>query len=161
MRKFVLLLLALTTLLASCGGSSEAIANLPVAELSASVDTLLTNASKMSPVDGDYIKGMLEIDTASLDEFVLKMQVSGTEIDQYGILKIADGADITSVKTSVETYINTLRTNWKAMGYLPSEQVKLDAAKVEEVGSYIIFTILSSDESDTFFDKIDEMLTSK
>jgi len=164
MKKFAFILIALSfalTVLSSCGGNQEVSASVPVADIVSEIDTLLSNADKLSAVDDDYVKGMFEIDTAMLDEYVLKIQVSGTEIDQYGIFKTADEANISAVETALNGYIDTVKTNWNNFNYLPEEKTKLDNASVETIGNYVIFTVLSEDESAAVIDKINEILTSK
>jgi len=164
MKKFAVILIILSlvfTLLSSCGGDKAAVSDVPTADISAQIDTLLSNAGKLSAADDDYVKGMFELDTALLEEYVLKIQVSGTEIDQYGIFKAADEANISAVEAALNGYIDTVKTNWGNFNYLPEEKVKLDNASVETIGSYVVFTVLSEDESTAVIDKINEMLTSK
>jgi len=157
---FILTLLCLSVMLISCGGS-DTVSDVPVSELSTAVDGLIANGSKLSAVDGDYVKGSLELDTALLEDYILKIQVSGTEIDQYGIFKASDEANIEAVENALNTYLDTMRTNWGNFNYLPEEKVKLDNSSVETIGSYVVFTILSEDESTAVIDRINEMLTAK
>ena len=158
---FILTLLCLSVMLISCGGDSDVVSDVPVVELSTAVDGLIANGSKLSAVDGDYVKGSLELDTALLEDYILKIQVSGTEIDQYGIFKAADEANIEAVENALNSYLDTMRTNWGNFNYLPEEKVKLDNSSVETIGSYVVFTILSEDESTAVIDRINEMLTAK
>ena len=165
MKKTALLLLALisaiTLTFSSCSGSSDTAADIPVADLTAAADGHIANAAKLSAVDDDYIKGSLEVDPAMLSEYILKIQVSGTEIDQYGIFKVADENNVQAVADSLNAYLDMMRANWEALPYQPQEKPKLDSAGVEIIGNYVLFTILSAEESDAVVNAVNDMLKSK
>ena len=157
-RKLALLLsiLMLLPAFSACGGSASA--DVPVAELVTALSGTLSNADKLTDAGGDYVSGMLELDTDLFREYVLMLQTKGTEIDQYGIFRVRDIRDAESVASTLENYLRTMRNNWDALPYLPEERPKLDQAAVRTVGEYVVFTILSAEDTEALNAQLDRML---
>jgi len=161
MKKPVVCLLLCVMIFASCGKSEEAFASVPAAELSGALSPLLVNSAKLAAVDDDYVKFMLEIDLETVEEYVLLQQNSGTEIDQYGIFKVKEDGDTQAISDKITAYLDAMLSNFDNFNYMPGERVKLADARVEVIGDYVIYTVLSADESDAVFEKMDEMIRMK
>jgi len=136
------------------------------ADISASFDAVLVNSAKLTAVDDDYVNGMMGIDLSGVDEYILKIQTSGTEIDSYGIFRIAKNEEnsfsdssVDMLKTTVSEYINTLKANWEGFNYLPEEMPKLESAKILQKGRYVVFVIASSDEIKAVEEVFENILT--
>lgn len=154
------MLLAITAALAfsitSCGDTVTA--DVSMSEFTGKFASLLSNSDKLSAVDDSYLAGMLDIDAADVDDYILMVQAMGTAIDQYGVFKVTDAAKRSTVKAAVENYISTTKANWANFNYLPEETVKIDNATVVERGNYILFTILSESEKDQIVTAFNELL---
>lgn len=148
---FLVLLLFLS---ASCSAEKAPVYNsdIPVAQLAESFDALLANGTRLSAVDDDYITGMIGLDLEDVTEYVLKIQTSGTEIDQYGVFKTSSEAKAAELSGSVESYLEMLRENWGNFNYLPAEMPKINAAEVRSAGIYVLFVIASEDEKKAVFE---------
>ncbi len=148
---FLVLLLFLS---ASC--SSEKIpaynSDIPAALLAESFDVLLVNGARLSAVDDDYITGMIGLDLEDVTDYILKIQTSGTEIDQYGVFRTSSEVKASELAGSVETYLDMLRENWGNFNYLPAEMPKINAAEVRSAGIYVLFVVASEDEKKAVFE---------
>ncbi|MFA6948475.1 MAG: DUF4358 domain-containing protein [Eubacteriales bacterium] len=142
---------------ASCGGESVA-ADVPISDFTDKFASILTNSDKLSAVDDSYLSGMLDINASDVDDYILMVQAMGTAIDQYGVFKVTDASKRASVKTSVQSYIDTTKANWANFNYLPEETVKIDNATVVERGNYILFTIMSESEKTQIVDAFNNLL---
>lgn len=132
--------------------------DIPAIEFAERFDSLLLNGTKLTAVDDDYINGMLELNLGDVTEYVLKIQTSGTEVDQYGIFKTTNEIKAEALADSVKSYLETLRDNWQNFNYLPEEMPKINAAEVKSAGLYVIFVIATEDEKTAVFDEFYAML---
>ena len=102
-KRIVALLLALITVLAfaSCGEKSPVTDETTVEDVKDVVtpdiphfatllEGALSNASKLTAVEDDYVEAMMEIDLTNVEAYTVRIQTMGTAIDQYGIFKAAD-----------------------------------------------------------------------
>ena len=134
----------------SCSEEIVVNPNIPLADISAAVNNVLSNADKLSSVDTALLEGIANVNTDLFDEYVMMMQTKGTEIDQYAIFKVTDVAKADELKKSLNEYINILQTNQQDFNYLPEETVKLKEAEVFSAGPYIVYTILSAEDKTAF-----------
>jgi hypothetical protein len=121
-------------------------------------DSILLNGTKLTAVDDDYINGMLELNLNDVTEYVLKIQTSGTEVDQYGIFKTTSKITAEGLADSVKSYLQMLSDNWQNFNYLPEEMPKINAAEVKSAGLYVVFVIATEDEKTAVFDEFYAML---
>lgn len=121
-------------------------------------DSMLLNGTKLTAVDDDYINGMLELNLNDVTEYVLKIQTSGTEVDQYGIFKTTSEIKAEALADSVKSYLEMLSDNWQNFNYLPEEMPKINAAEVKSAGLYVVFVIATEDEKTAVFDEFFAML---
>ena len=84
---------------------------------------------------------------------------SADDIGEIGVLK-TDSYKIDTLKKSVEEYLSNLKNEKAAFlrNYAPVELSKLDDACVKRYGNYIVFAVLSYDESEKLFNKAEEIL---
>lgn len=127
-------------------------------EFSEQFDTILVNGAKLTAVDDDYITGMLELNLDDVTEYVLKIQTSGTEVDQYGIFKTTSEIKAEELAGSVKSYLEMLSDNWQNFNYLPEEMPKINAAEVKSAGLYVVFVIATEDEKTAIFEEFSSML---
>lgn len=126
--------------------------DISAAEIAGHFDALLINAAKLTAVDDDYVTGMLGLNLNNVSEYVLKVQTSGTEIDQYGVFKTTGEKEAETLAVSVKAYLDMLNDNWGNFSYLPEEMPKIKAAEVKSAGVYVVFVIASEQEKTAVFD---------
>lgn len=145
---------------ASCGGSVSYSTNVPVSELSAAVDTLLSNPDDFATMTEGYIVGMMEIDPSQFEEYVVKLRASGSNIDEYGIFKAADAESVDATVAIANAYIARRIEAWMPE-YMPEEFPKMEAASVKVFGQYVVYAVLSEDVKADVFDAVKAELTEK
>jgi hypothetical protein len=132
--------------------------DISTAEFAGRFDTLLKNAAMLTAVDDDYVTGMLGLNLDNVSEYVLKVQTSGTEVDQYGIFKTTDEKEAEKLSVSVRAYLDMLNDNWENFSYLPEEMPKIKAAEVKSAGVYVVFVTASEEEKTAVFDEFYAMI---
>jgi hypothetical protein len=129
-------------------------------EFAGRFEPLLSNGAKLTAVDDDYISGMLGLNTDDISEYILKIQTTGTEVDQYGIFKVTAANKTEAVADSIKNYLDMLNENWQNFYYLPEEMPKINAAEVKSAGLYVVFVIAAEEEKTAVFDEFDKILKS-
>ena len=156
----VLLLTLSLTLLAGCqeespdetqqpqSESAETEAKIPptVEELTAKMDALLSTSSKMSAMDEEYLLYMMELDPAGITDWVVKVQTSGTEVDQYGIFLAPTPQDAEVFSKAIRAYLDRTEESWAQFNYLPEELPKLEKSTVEVNGQYVLYIVAAESE---------------
>lgn len=119
-----------------------------VESIAGSIDGLLSNAALLSPMEDDYLVYMMGLDLTRISEWTVRVQTSGTEVDQYGIF-LADGPEYAkTLSDALQKYLDTTRESWADFNYLPEEMPKLEAAKVVTDGSYVFYVVASDKEQE-------------
>ena len=156
-RLFILTLLCLI-LFAGCGGEDAIKLDIPLTDISAAVNKVLSNADKLSSVDTSLLEGIANLNPELFEEYVMMLQTKGTEIDQYAIFWAVDTDKVAELKKSLNEYINILTTNQQDFNYLPEETVKLKEAEVFSAGSYIVYTIMSAEDKAAFKEVFNDVI---
>ncbi len=141
----------------SCGASVEYSDSIAVSELAEAADSALSFDVPLIAVPDDYIIGMMEIDVSEFAEHTVKIQSTGANIDEYGILKAASADDADAVKTIALDYIAKRVDNWNPQ-YMPEELPKLKNATVKVYGSYVVYCILDDASKEAVFKAIESKL---
>lgn len=147
-------------LLASCGGSTEYSADVPVSELCSAADALLPDSSDFATTSDSYIIGMMEIDPTEFADYAVKIRASGANIDEYGIFKAADSSEVEAAVSVVNAYLAMRVDTWMPE-YMPEEFPKMEEASVKVFGQYVVYAILADDVKADVFNAIEEKLLEK
>ncbi len=150
-----LTLLLAVLMLVACGGQSYR-TDVPTADLSAAIEPLLEHASHLDTADDDYLRFNLS-DAASAAEHIIRLPVSGTTLDEYGIFRASAPEDTAALADACETYLQIRNDAWLGL-YLVEEYPKLRDAEVKVIGQYVVYLILSEEEKAAVMEKIEEML---
>lgn len=100
-------------------------------------------------------------DTREYDDCYLVYSADVNDINEIGIFHAADEAYVAGILESCEAYIEDMQENSRAFisSYAPEELPKLDGAKVQRFGNYVVYLILPEHLSEEVLDDIEEMLT--
>ena len=120
--------------------------SLSLAELSAEIDKAMSNSDKLSAVEGDYLEYSMMLDKNLAKDFVVKIQVEGTEADMYGLFETASDSDASALAQQVNAYLTMMKENLENFNYMPSENVKFEDAKAIYKGNHVFFIVASSSE---------------
>ncbi len=144
----------------SCGKTASYSTDIAVAELAVAADAALPEGSTMTAVPDDYIIGMMQIDVSAFEDYVVKIQASGINIDEYGIFKAPSEEAVDGIKDTVSDYL-TMRLDTWMEEYMPEEKPKLQSATVKVMGQYVVYCILSEDTKTQVFSAVDNLLLGK
>lgn len=139
---------------AGCGVQAK---NVPVSDIAAAVDTAIGKSDSLTEVDDSYIKGYMKIDASSFEEFTVRINAFGANIDEYGIFKAADSSQAKEIKAAVEAYLKLRLDTWMDE-YMPEEKPKLTSAEVKTKGNYIMYCILSDSDKAVAFSVFESSL---
>jgi len=151
-------LLALCTalcLLCACGGGEAK--DVPVADIAAAVDEALGKGDSLSEVDSSYVKGYMRMDTDDYEEYVVKINAYGENIDEYGVFKASDSDQAKTVAEAAQAYLELRLSSWMDE-YMPEEKPKLTSAEVKTEGSYVMYCILSDSDREAAFGAFSDAL---
>ncbi len=139
---FLCVTLILASLLCACGSSLRA--DLPLPDLQAVVEAELQYADHLDTVDVDYLRFNLA-GTEIAAESLVRMSVSGTTLDEYGIFRAAEEGDTAAIAAACEAYLQTRNDAWLNL-YMIDQYPKLRDAEVKVVGQYVVYMILDEAE---------------
>lgn len=145
MKKNITAVIAVTLLLAlllSACGSKKAKNDVDVSELGGTIDAAIGNTGDMVDAPDSYITGSMKLDVANISEYIVKINSRGVNIDEYGIFKAADDAQLKELQALVKGYLQFRLDSWM-VEYMPEELPKLQSAEVKTVGNYVMYAILS------------------
>lgn len=103
----------------------------------------------MMEVTKENVKDTLNIDPASLDEFLMETPMMIVQSNTYIIAKPASGKE-QEVKDAINAYMKKLEDQWKT--YLPDQYELVKNRKEEKLGDYLIYII--SDDNEKVFNTI-------
>jgi len=150
-------ILLMLSLFAGCGKTAEVKNDVAVTDVSAAVASVLSDDALVS-VDADYIAGSMKMDVADYDSYDVKINSKGVNIDEFGIFKAKDAAQLVTVTKAVNDYIQMRKDTWM-VEYMPEERPKLDSSEIMIRGNYVMYAILSDEDKHAAFDAFEKALT--
>ena len=103
----------------------------------------------MMEVTKDQIKDTLNIESADVEEFLMKMPAMMVQSNTYIVVKPVSGKEET-VKNAIEDYMKKLEDQWST--YLPEQYELVKNRKVEKIGNYLVYIV--SNNNDLVFNTI-------
>ena len=142
MKKLSIALL-ICLLLASCSPIKD---DMPVQILAAELSDEISGFENLTEASADYIKYCMKSDLSLYSEYIVLYPFAGTTYNEIGIFKVKNADDIDKGVKEVNNYLNFKKENWDTR-YLGDEFKKIENAKITPFGQYILYTILSENES--------------
>ncbi len=161
MKRYLILILVLATLLSACGKKEKTYADdIPCSELADTVEEQIPVDFGYETFGGEHLRYYFE-DTKVHDDACLRYSVRSEEISEFGIFHTPDEASRIEIKRLCENYLATLREEKSTFiaSYAPEEVPKLERAEVRSFGNYVAYAILSDDDRELFFETIEKKLT--
>ena len=152
----IVFVLVLSMLLTACGGGSVK-NDVAVSELGKAIDEAIGNSGDMVDAPGSYITSSMKLDLSNVSEYTVKINSRGVNIDEYGIFKAADEAQLKELQTLVDNYLKFRIDTWM-VEYMPEELPKLQNAEVKVVGNYVMYAILSDSGKSAAFSAFEDAL---
>ena len=143
------LLLCLCTLLNACSSYRD---DVSVNDITAAVLNSVSTVDGYTAADADYIS--LEFSNpdainSNVSEWMICASTSSQTVDEFGIFHVKADGDISAVKQEVESYVQALQVKLEVYleNYAPSEKTKLQNAQVFVFGNYVVFTMLTDEDT--------------
>ena len=127
--------------------------------LTATVCEKIENDEEFLPFGEEHIRFSFE-DTDCFADKSLVYSVRSENIDEIGVFLAESDEDVDELRRLCDQYVTTLREEQRAFvaSYAPREATKLDAATVRVFGRYVVYTVLSEDDREKAYEKIEELL---
>ena len=95
-----------------------------------------------SDYSADYLEYLLT-DVSYCDDHSIIYSNEANDIDELGILHAESEEDAKILFDMLQSYVNNTKTEQRAFiaSYAPSELPKLDSARVERIGNYLLYSI--------------------
>ena len=155
----LLSLLLAVVLLSACGaGAARVRDDVPVDELAEKLLSGLSASEDLAKMNDSYLAGMMGLDLSKFEGSAVYISAMGTNIDEFGVFKVADGFSADEAAAQIEQYLQMRRDTFMKE-YTPEEKPKLEKAQVKTLGSYVIYGILSETERKAAFGTFETELT--
>lgn len=152
----IVLTLILTVFLSACGG--ETVKNdVAVSDLSSSLEAVLSGDTEFVDAPESYITSSMKLDVSSISEYTVKINSRGVNVDEYGIFKASDDAQLQTLQTMAKDYLQFRLDSWMAE-YMPEQFPKIQSAEVKVVGNYVMYAILSDSDKAAAFSAFEKSL---
>lgn len=143
------LLLCLVTALCACTSYRT---DVPAADLSAAVLNSVSTQGGYTAADSDFVSLEFtkpEVIDANVSEWVICASTSSQTVDEYGIFRVKEGGDVQAVKDAVLEYVQATQVKLEVYldMYEPVEKTKLENAQVTVIGNYVVYTILTDQDT--------------
>lgn len=161
MKKSVSILLFVSIILcfavfAGCSKEEKYKNDVSVFDLAEAVEAKF-GAKGLSVVDEGYINGSMQIDVSDINDYVVKINVYGTNIDEYGIFKASDEEQAEEIEDMIRDYLSGREERWMPE-YMPEEFPKLQSAEYKRYGEYVVYAILDEEAKAAVFAEIKAQL---
>lgn len=132
------------TLMAACGGDKVK-DDVPVSDVSSAIASAIGADGNLAARDANYISNMIGLESSDYTECVVMVNTIGTSIDEFGVFKAGDGDQAKEIAAVLQEYIDTAKNDSLRFSYTPEELPKVESAKIETIGNYVMYSILSDD----------------
>ena len=144
------------SLLCGCGGRAQYRTDVPAHDVMEEIlDELPGDGADYRYTSDDFVsassfgEGYRELLNASSDWAVAVSRNADTNVSEIGVFRIREDADAEGVLSMVTSYVEAQKLRLPPLleMYNPDELPRVENARVEQFGRYVVYTILS--ESDT------------
>ena len=159
MKKIVALIIVvalLATALCACGGKTET-KNVPAADIAAAVAEKIGKTDSLTAVEANWVRGWMKTDASLFGDYTVMVNVYGANVDEYGIFKAGEDMSAADVEKTVQAYPDLRLQSWMDE-YMPEEKYKVEDASYKVLGDYVMYCILSAEDSAAAFASFEGML---
>ena len=152
----VLVIVVLAATLCACGGKTET-KNVPAADIAAAVAEKIGKTDSLTAVEANWIKGWMKTDAANFGDYTVMVNVYGANVDEYGIFKAGENMSAADIESTVKAYLELRLQSWMDE-YMPEEKYKVEDASYKVLGDYVMYCILSAEDSEAAFATFEGLL---
>lgn len=158
-RILIVLILLLCLLLYACSKGAEYRDDLDTDDILKGAPHTVRSADNYEEYDDDFVEFFFGETPASRDHTVLYSK-DQSNIDEVGIFHAKDETEALQIYELTAEYIKEMQDTQRAFiaSYAPEELPKLDGARVQKYGNYVVYAILEGADSDSFFAHVESTL---
>ena len=156
------LALLLTLPLAACGKTVAYRDDVSVDELSATVAALIPVEGGYDMSGEDFLKYYFDFDHRhTIDGYAIASSAASSDVNEYGIIHLSDPEQVATVEELAQVYVENQRDFLSTFlnTYNAAEMAKLEEMQVRVFGNYVVYTILSANDTAAVMNAIEEKLT--
>lgn len=159
MKKLLLSVISVILLLCSVSCSSNNYTDTKSAQdVASAVASSITTEGGTKTLDNDAILEISDIELSYLKDFVMIRANNTKNINEYGIFRVENGK-AEDMKKLISTYVENKQKTYRAMDYFPEETEKIDCAKVEVFGNYVVYSFLNENDTESFHNAIKNQIS--
>ncbi len=143
--KKTIFIIALCIFITSCTTAKDTV---PVQIIAEYIGTEINGFENLAEASEDYIKYCMKSELELYSEYIVLYPFAGNTYNEFGIFKVHKEDDIKRGIEEIRGYLAFKTENWDTR-YMGSEFDKIKNAKVYSFGKYILYTILSPNDSKT------------
>lgn len=151
------LIMALILLFASCAKTVKYRDDVNTPELADSIKQKIDGGEKLTDISASFIQSSMDIDVAEYADYSVYITVVGTSINEFGIFKAKETAQVEKLEEKLRDYLNLRNEAWMPE-YLPNEYPKLKNAEIKSAGLYVIYAVLSDSEKEAVYAEFEAQL---
>ena len=158
-RIFLLFVLLLCVCLYACARAAEYRNDLDTEDILKGAPHTVRSADDYAEYDDDFVEFFFGDLPASRDHTVIYSK-DQNDINEVGIFHAGSEAEALDIYEKATEYISDLRETQRSFiaSYAPDELPKLDGARVERYGNYVVYAILTNEDSEALFGHIEGSL---
>lgn len=154
---FILIAIFSVIALSACGGTDYR-NDVAVGTIDSAIQSKIPVPDGYYSPDSDYLSFYFEGAESIVDEYVIQMSATSTNINQFGIFRVQDG-EAENMKAICDAYIAKSKDRWVAQAnYIASEHPKMEGAEVRVFGNYVVYTMLTEADKATAFAAVEDAL---
>ena len=158
-RILIVLILLLCLLLYACSKGAEYRDDLDTDDILKGAPHTVRSADNYEEYDDDFVEFFFGETPASRDHTVLYSKEQ-SNIDEVGIFHAKDETEALQIYELTAEYIKEMQDTQRTFiaSYAPEELPKLDGARVQKYGNYVVYAILESADSEALFAHVEHTL---
>ena len=158
-RILIVLILLLCLLLYACSKGAEYRDDLDTDDILKGAPHTVRSADNYEEYDDDFVEFFFGETPASRDHTVLYSKEQ-SNIDEVGIFHAKDETEALEIYELTAEYIKEMQDTQRTFiaSYAPEELPKLDGARVQKYGNYVVYAILESADSEALFAHVEHTL---
>lgn len=155
-----MLLLCSAFVLTACDGDDAKIKDdVAISALTAAAKGQIPNDNGYVSVDSDYFEFNFEALPTFKEADIFIASDSSANLNEVGIFHFSSTEDAKSGEQSIKNYLVAKDESFRnSINYTPDEYPKIENAKTKVIGNYVVYTILTAEDSAKVIDAIEAQL---
>ena len=157
MKRLLILLLALVTCFSFVGCSKKYVTNVSALKISEALQrSIITDKGYKEPSES-FLSINLGIPEHYIIDFRIVVANDVTNENEIGVFRSTSQSDATEIAKYCQKYLNNVKANFDPNGD-PDEAEKVNNATVHIFGIYVVYTVLSPEDTDYALIVIDNLI---